>query len=691
MANITNVNRRVATMAVAVVASAIATVALANAQPQTQPQPQAQTQTHARASGRGSPGGDEKAAAVTFEDLASVPQLGAPVLSPDGKSLALVRDGQIQIAPSDGGWPATLTTTPGGKSAVAWSPDSRSLTYVSEGSIWIVPAAGGPPRRLTDARPGNGDPRNAADRQPQWSPNGKSILFDTGRRGNSDLVVVSEDGLSTSFVTSTDADEANAAWSPDGTHIAYVERTIEHFSGRLLIVDVDPVSGRPKSAARELYVAKDDRGGGWSIPRPAWSPDGSRLAVVLQDSGWDQIYLIPATGGAPSRLTEGQFEDGTPVWSPDGKSIAITSNRANLEEQHIWIVSASTSGAGKAAAQAHRLSAPVVGVESAPQWTPDSTRIYFQRTTPTEPAGLYVAAAKGGEQPRAVIRSRAFNFERAGITAPEEVHVKSKDGLDISALVYAPRVLQAGEKAPLVLWIHGGPEGQDTFSFDPWAFFLTQQGFMVVKPNYRGSSGYGEHFRNLNVEDSGGGELDDVVAAAQFAIAQRNADAARVAIGGGSHGGTMVAYAVTKQPTLFKAAIELYGVTDRASYNERTNRNAAIRWARKMGGTPQEKPEVYRKANILPDVPKITAPLLIMHGEDDPQVPPYESAQFVAALKKAGKPHLYFTYPKEGHGFTQREHRLDAWRKQIAFLTRYLDPEYGRSITSTQDIVLDKD
>ena len=108
-----------------------------------------------------------------------------------------------------------------------------------------------------------------------------------------------------------------------------------------------------------------------------------------------------------------------------------------------------------------------------------------------------------------------------------------------------------------------------------------------------------------------------------------------------------------------------------------------------MGGTPHEKPDVYRKANVLPDVPKITAPVLVMHGEDDPQVPPYESAQFVAALKKAGKTHLYVTYPKEGHGFSQREHRLDAWRKQVAFLNRYLQPRRSRtaSITSTQDIV----
>jgi dipeptidyl aminopeptidase/acylaminoacyl peptidase len=93
-----------------------------------------------------------------------------------------------------------------------------------------------------------------------------------------------------------------------------------------------------------------------------------------------------------------------------------------------------------------------------------------------------------------------------------------------------------------------------------------------------------------------------------------------------------------------------------------------------MGGTPEEKPAVYRKANILPDVDKIRTPLLIMHGEEDPQVPPQESAELVEALKKAGKTYTYVTYPGEGHGFERREHRMDAYRKQLAFLNRYLKP-----------------
>jgi dipeptidyl aminopeptidase/acylaminoacyl peptidase len=270
---------------------------------------------------------------------------------------------------------------------------------------------------------------------------------------------------------------------------------------------------------------------------------------------------------------------------------------------------------------------------------------------------------------------------------PEEIHWKSKDGLDVAGILYKPRDFKQGTQYPAVLWIHGGPEGQDGFRWDAWAHYLTQEGYVVLKPNYRGSSGYGEKFRNLNVEDSGGGEMDDVAAGAQYLVSQGIADPKRLAIGGGSHGGTMTAYAVVKYPDLFAAAIELFGVVDRATFLERTNRNSAIRWMMKMGGWPAQKPEVYRKANVLLEVQKIRTPVLIMHGEQDPQVPPYEGAQFSRALKQAGKKSYYYTYPNEGHGFSQRDHRLDAWKKQLAFLRYYLQREYGRSVTSTDDFV----
>jgi dipeptidyl aminopeptidase/acylaminoacyl peptidase len=381
-------------------------------------------------------------------------------------------------------------------------------------------------------------------------------------------------------------------------------------------------------------------------------------------------------------VTHGDWEDTSPKFSPDGKSIAVVSSRGNLEARSLWIVPVNGSEPRKLT------QTQVPGIEADPEWSSDGKRLYFHRSSPVESSDLLSADASGQSQPVYLTHTLPKNLE-AALRPPETVHFKSKDGLSIAGILYKPANLKEGERRPAVLWIHGGPEGQDNYRLDGWAQYLTQAGYVVLEPNYRGSTGYGEKFRNLNVEQSGAAEMDDVAAGAQYLVDQGLADPKRLAIGGGSHGGTMVGYAVTKYPDLFAAAIELYGVVDRASFLERTNRPSAVRWAMKMGGSPAEKPEVYRKANILLDVDKIKTPLLIMHGENDPQVPPYESVQFTSALKEHGKTYYYFTYPGELHGFSQREHRLDAWRKQLVFLEKYTQPKYGLSSTSTDDLLLE--
>jgi dipeptidyl aminopeptidase/acylaminoacyl peptidase len=623
---------------------------------------------------------------ITLEDMLAVEGPGAPVLSPDGTQFAMLRSDQIVLMPSDGGWPVTLTTNAGGKSGVAWSPDGRMLAYASQGGIWVVDVRGGQPKRLTNAPPGAGDPRGASDRQPQWSPRSNWILFETGRRGNNDLMVVSSDGLASNYLTSTEADEGSAAWAPDGTRISYTERAPNYFSGKLKVLTFDAITGRAKGEPLELFASPTDRGGGWVIGRAAWTPDAKSLAVVLQTTGWDKVYLIPAGGGVPKQITTGEWEDDSPVFSRDGKWMAVVSNQVTRETRDIWIIATDLSSS-----RLLRDNVKNMGFETNPQWSPDASKIYFTSSSPTESPNLMVAQVTGGTSPaKYLTRTLPLNFGRAGFRQPERVSYKSKDEVEITAMLYKPVDFKPGGRYPTVLWIHGGPEGQDGFSWDPWALYLSQEGYAVLEPNYRGGTGYGEKFRNLNVGDSGGGEMDDVAAGAQYLISQDIADPARIAIGGGSHGGTMVGYAVTKYPEMFKCAIELFGVVDRATYNERTNRNSAIRWMMKMGGTPEQKPEVYRKANALAEVAKIKTPLLIMHGEQDPQVPPYESAQFVAALKAQRKAHWYFTYPGEGHGFVQRAHRLDAWKKQLSFLRKYLQPGYGQGITATDDFVWEK-
>jgi dipeptidyl aminopeptidase/acylaminoacyl peptidase len=633
---------------------------------------------------------------LTIDDLLSVNvREGASLLSPDGEYFATTQRGQVVTVPVHGGEPKTLTNTPAAKSELSWSHDSHNIVYVSQGDIWTVSASGGEPLRLTHNPAGPGDPRGATDHHPLWNPNGKWILYQSGRKGFNELYVVSDDGkeerelaateiyTGEDVIANTSADrgdavssdrfDPNPSWSPDGRHISYTERSRQFFSGKLKVLSFDQQTGSITGIPVDLYTAKNDPGGAWAINTAVWSPDSRTLAIVLQESSWDKIWLIPAKGGRPKQLTTGTGEDENPIYSPNGKWIVFSSNRDLAEERHLWVVPVRGG-------HPHRLT-HLAGIESAAQWSPDSESIYFYRATALHTPVSYVAQASGTGEPHSLEPVRPSKFEGLGLTS-EVAHFKGKDGLPLAGILYKPAGYQVGTRYPAVIWAHGGPEGQVLLSLTPWSLYLAQQGYVVLEPNFRGSTGYGERFRNSNVEDSGGGEIDDIGASVKYLVDSGIADPKHVAIGGGSHGGTVVANAVAKLPNTFAAGIEMFGVVDRAIFLKYTNRNSKIRWETKMGGSPGQKPAIYRKANILHDVAQIKTPLLIMHGEEDPQVPPQESAEFAAELKKAGKTFTYITYPHEGHGFQQREHRKDSYERQIEFLDKYLKADAANSDSS---------
>ena len=374
------------------------------------------------------------------------------MLAPDGKHFALIEKGQIALLPIGGGAAVPVTATPGGKSEINWSPDSTKLAFISQGQIWIVPVSGGAPVKLTDDPTGPGDPRGASDHLPKWNPNGKWILYESGRRGWNQIYVVSEDGKAEHLIASTeiytggdviassppdqgdavssDRFAPNPAWSPNGTEISYTERSRESFSGKLNIVTFDQSSGTPTGSPRTLYTARNDPGGAWAVNTAAWSPDSQTLAVVLQETDWDKVFLIPAAGGKPKQLTTGQWEDETPVYAPNGKWIAIVSNRNPPEERHIWIVPVD----GSAPWQLTHLD----GVENDPQWSPDSSTLYFVRGTLLRTPVTYVASIRGENEARPLQPLQPSIFEQARLPAPEIAHFKGKDGLPLAGILFPP-------------------------------------------------------------------------------------------------------------------------------------------------------------------------------------------------------------------------------------------------------------
>ena len=170
----------------------------------------------------GAPANAQEGGHLTLQDLLAVEPIGESALSPDGQTIALTRSGQIVLLPAQGGWPVPLTSTQGSKTGLAWAPDGKRIAYAGQGSIWVVSASGGAPRRLSNAPAGGGDPRQATDRQPRWSPDGRWILFESGRRGANSLLVVSADGSTTSFLTSAKQEAEDGRWSPSGDQIVYV-------------------------------------------------------------------------------------------------------------------------------------------------------------------------------------------------------------------------------------------------------------------------------------------------------------------------------------------------------------------------------------------------------------------------------------------------------------------------------------
>jgi dipeptidyl aminopeptidase/acylaminoacyl peptidase len=541
------------------------------------------------------------------------------------------------------------------------SPDGAHIAYLSEKSgdpeLWLWHVGEGRDVQLTRA----GGRINAF----AWSPDGRAIAFAAMRFGSFDIWVVALADGAVRRITASAAFEGLPEWTPDGQHLVFVradDRWVDH---DLMIVPAGGGEARVVASDRGFFDY-GTIGTRSTFGAPLLSPDGRHLLFRSTRSGWINYWVVPVAGGTPRALATEPADQSDGRWSPDGRSVAFVSNRNGTLDLRVVAAAGGTP----------RVVVPVaVGVVGNPAWSPDSRRLAYTMATPTRPQDLFVVSVDGGT-PRQLTFSQPASTERALVT-PQKITYRS-DTFAISAYLYTPPAARPGQRFPGVLYIHGGPTGQFSDSYQYQAQFLARMGYVVLAPNIRGSSGYGLAFEKANDPCWTICDLRDVAAGVDYLKTRADVDGSRMGITGISYGGIMSMAAVARAPDLFQAAIPQSGYADWVSFHEYNAELGHTKLLAHEWGAWPDSAAVYRRNSSLALVPQVKAPVFLVHGVGREQawrpgvVPIPASEEYALALDKQHKVVKYKTYPNETYYVNGRENQRQLLLDMLAWFDRYL-------------------
>jgi dipeptidyl aminopeptidase/acylaminoacyl peptidase len=314
----------------------------------------------------------------------------------------------------------------------------------------------------------------------------------------------------------------------------------------------------------------------------------------------------------------------------------------------------------------------LAGAESA--FTRDGSNLLYFHEGAIAPRDVWVYARATGKS-RQITHSLVGGIRSEDMVEPVLVHYPSQDGKwTISAFVYVPYNMPTNGQNAAIVYVHGGPTSQSRNSFNRFIQYAANQGYMVIAPNYRGSTGYGKAFQNANLFDMGGGDLHDVLAAAEFLKQSGFLDAKKIALMGGSYGGYLTMMGVTKAPELWAAGVPIVPFVN--WFTEIENEDPVLRQMdlATMGDPKVEKTRYQDRSPIF-FIDKISAPLMLLAGGNDPRCPKSETLQVVEAIKKRGGIAEYKIYENEGHGFARVENLIDAYNRVGSFLKAHVPPQ----------------
>ncbi len=583
--------------------------------------------------------------------LTSLERIRSHALSPDGEIIACIKDGEtlsdVYLIPSNGGWPSRITTdrplapywddeTP------AWSPDGNWLAFGIKGHVHLVPRAGGLPRKISDFTTSASSPR--------FMPDSHGLIVTVERNDADQLLLTDIDGSwPRALTTDTLGDHWDARPSPDGKLIVYNLRRFDDLN-RLDIVLLEIETGK----STLLYGRPSTR-----ALSPKWSPDGTWIAFIAQETEHDELYLVSPDGEGLHQLTKAGQDVAQFDWSPDRNQLAVIFNRngafdLSLVEMESGSVSDLRGGAG---------------IHSNPNWSADGSSITFEYESPLLPPDLYRISLQS-RQVTQLTFSNPPAMQKNKFIVPQIVGYKSYDGLEVPAFLYRP----AKSNGAAILYPHGGPKDQYGFFWDELAQYFTAKGYTYLAPNYRGSTGYGKEYERANYNDWGVGDTQDCLHGAKFLRGFKDIGPDRIGIAGGSYGGYMAICSLSRDPEyLFACGVSKYGEANLVSSWAQCEKRLRL-YTEIFLGHPSANQAVYQKASPITEAKNVQKPVLILHGLLDRIVPPEASEEWVEALKRHDKVFEYKTYGNEPHGFLRRENLQDAYERMERFLDWYLLP-----------------
>jgi dipeptidyl aminopeptidase/acylaminoacyl peptidase len=579
----------------------------------------------------------------------------SPRWSPDGRYLAFIADRgekpQIHLAPLDGGEARLLTTAPHGVNEVAWSPDGRRIAYLARVGAWKEPKE-----------------RKGAEKAAPRVIKHLRYRFDTigyfdERRTH--IFVIDVDGGDPKQITDGDYFDQHIAWSQDGKQIAFSsDRERErHDRMRSDAWVVAAAGGRARRVTRARGVAN------W----PMFSPDGRTIAYSGHEHGEaglaknHHILLVDARGGGAPRSVSASIDNTAFVgptrsftWLPDGKSLVFL-----VQER-------GTNPLYRVNANGRRATKILDGDRQIQQFamTADASQIAFTATAASTPPEIYATTLGAGARERNLSHANDDFLAAADVGATKRTTHRAPDGIEIESFVIYPTGYKPGRRYPLALYIHGGPHGQHPlggFAMRPQT--LAGAGYVVLLPNPRGSTGYGEQFTGMCVRDWGGKDYEDIMTAVDALVRKGVADPARLFVTGYSYGGFMTTWAVGHTDR-FRAAIIGAPVANQISMIGTTE---IPHFSRFEVGWPWDDVQAAWDASPLAHLPNCTTPVMIEHHEGDLRCPIGQAEEVFQALKLLGKEVEFVRYPGGFHipEFHTPSQDVDYQRRQVAWFDRH--------------------